>query len=158
MAHGVTCTEKTTNSILRDDPSCPPPPPSPTPTPVECPSPRPTPPPECRFAAWSSLFCKWTCICPPGSGPWDCEPGVQIWCDSKCRCVASQFACDGPSPIIVDISGNGFDLTDASHGVKFDLDSDGVKEQIAWTSPNTDNVWLVLDRNGNGLIDDGTES
>jgi hypothetical protein len=58
---------------------------------------------------------------------------------------------------VIDVSGNGFDLTDASHGVKFDLDADGAKEQIAWTSPGAANAWLVLDRNGDGLIDNGTE-
>jgi hypothetical protein len=57
----------------------------------------------------------------------------------------------------LDLEGDGFNLTDADKGVRFDLNRNGIKELIAWTTANSDDAWLVLDRNGNGLIDDGGE-
>jgi hypothetical protein len=61
------------------------------------------------------------------------------------------------SPVIVDVDGHGFDLTDAAHGVDFDLDGDGVKEHVSWTAAGSSNAFLVLDRNGNGVVDNGVE-
>jgi hypothetical protein len=76
-------------------------------------------------------------------------PGTQCYTD-----------CDGgtaPSPILFDLDGQGFDLTGVDDPVWFDIDGDGRPDLISWTAGGSRTAFLVLDRDGDGLIENGQE-
>ena len=74
---------------------------------------------------------------------------------SVCECNPDSPDCI--SPILIDVTGNGFELSNASTGVDFDIRAEGAPQRISWTVRDSDDAWLALDRNGNGHIDDGSE-
>jgi hypothetical protein len=88
------------------------------------------------------------------------------WNDLECKCELGSGGRDGcpsrdfeecHSPVLVDVLGDGFRLTDGPGGVLFDLDGDGRRTRLAWTEAGSDDAWLALDRNVNGRVDNGRE-
>jgi trimeric autotransporter adhesin len=61
------------------------------------------------------------------------------------------------SPIVVDLNKDGIDLGPAGRGVSFDVNADGYPELVQWVRPGGDEAFIALDRNRNGLVDDGSE-
>jgi hypothetical protein len=76
-------------------------------------------------------------------------------CDNLRTAQPNSVPCS--SPLILDLNGNGFQLTGYNSGVTFDISGSGHARQLAWTAAAADDSFLVYDANVNGTIDDGTE-
>lgn len=108
-------------------------------------------------------------VCPPGTTG---QTTTANWTyDSSCSCMPPFGGCASPtvwnpdfcacvipsSPVLVDTLKTGFRLTSAINGVVFDIRGDGHPVRIAWTASESGNAFLALDRNHNGIIDNGKE-
>ena len=72
----------------------------------------------------------------------------------KAGTAVNTYLCP-PSPLVLDLDGNGVQTSTLENGVDFDLNDDGKAGLVSWT----DGIdgFLVLDRNGDGLITSGAE-
>ncbi|MDQ7785788.1 MAG: calcium-binding protein, partial [Desulfomonilaceae bacterium] len=60
-----------------------------------------------------------------------------------------------PDPLVLDLDNDGIETIGMNERVYFDHNGDGFAELTGWAAP--DDGMLVMDRNGNGVIDNGTE-
>jgi hypothetical protein len=87
-----------------------------------------------------------SCQPPPTGCPVD-----YYWDPHFCDCLLSI------SPVLLTLGPNAFRLTSIDGGVRFDLDGDGTVDRVSWTAADSDDAFLWMDRNGNGVVDDGRE-
>jgi hypothetical protein len=120
---------------------------------------------SCNEGGYYWSFTSNSCSTTPGS---ECHPVFSPHCDvaqDSCGYCPQGYISDFGmgcciavgSPVLVDVSGDGFALTDAPGGVAFDLDGTGRPRRWSWTEAGADDAWLALDRDGNGTIDNGQE-
>lgn len=148
----------------------------PTPTPTATPTPIavPTPnnPDDCQNIGWFWNFTNNTCSSQPVNCAHHCVPYLPLdtggcfdaadYCAFAYGCPpgtvdGGQGCCCFATPVVIDVAGNGFHLSDVSNGVQFDMGGDGHREPISWTIAGSDDAWLALDRNGNGVVDSAKE-
>ncbi len=125
-----------------------------TPTPTSTPSPT----PGCTYEQRAG------CLLPDVLMP-NCQclrAADELCAEMEQQCLVANGSWKGCtrgcySPIVIDVRGDGFNLTKAGDGVSFDIEGDGIPDRISWTSAGADDAWLALDRNGDGAVDDGRE-
>lgn len=79
------------------------------------------------------------CQCPGGTGvkgeqKYNGYPIQKVQSSGRCACT----------PIVIDTSGNGFEFTNASNDVKFDISGRGFPVQMGWTAKGSGNAFLCL--------------
>jgi len=124
---------------------------------------------QCVSANGAGYFCAYiaTCKaqCAPDDGGGDdggCDPDTdQCGCCDEgydCELKGDYYACVyEEDPVAIDLTGDGFVLTSVQGGVMFDFFGTHEPRQTSWTAAGSDVAWLVLDLNGNGVIDSGLE-
>lgn len=89
------------------------------------PEPQPVPCEDCI----DNDDCCYGDVCHEGQ----CGP-PEVFCDCPPDTICYEGLCSYATPILIDVEGDGFQLTDVAGGVDFDFEGDGVPRRIAWTA------------------------
>ena len=82
-------------------------------------------------------------------------PGMQDTAPVNPNTATSRNSVRQADPLILDLDGNGINTTGVSQGVNFDIDADGTLDRVSVAGQG--DAFLALDKNRNGIIDDGSE-
>jgi hypothetical protein len=74
-----------------------------------------------------------------------------------CNCAANPQSCCCTTPIVLDLAGDGIELTSWQEGVEFALNPARGREWRAWTERGSDDAWLALPNVRPGVVTDGLE-
>jgi hypothetical protein len=69
--------------------------------------------------------------------------------------LTSLISTNHVDPIVLDLGTPGISFSSVSNGVSFDINGDGVKDQVAWTTG--EDGFLAYNLNGSGTVENGTE-
>jgi hypothetical protein len=110
-------------------------------------------PEECQQANTSNITF-------PEQPPPDNDPYCDAYCWTSCengQCPTRPDGYDPGCPVVFDLDGNGFHFAGPNDAVSFDLNANGAPESMTWTAAGEGDAFLVLDRNGDGVVNDGSE-
>lgn len=107
-----------------------------------------------RTSGASSFFQQETgsaqaCYTPP--------PPSSDRCESNTGVVYISDDCSGATPIVINLGHGDYRLTGLDDSVRFDIAATGTPIQIGWTAAGSNQAFLWMDRNGNGVVDGGGE-
>jgi hypothetical protein len=121
----------------------------------------------CSYLSWflPTIFNDWQCeacngaavFCFATSGHCDWDPACLCRQEGGWYDPVMGYCFNEPIVIDLDARGDKIHLSAPEDGVYFDASGRGVIEKTSWTLPRSNVGFLVLDRNGNGRIDDGRE-
>ncbi len=101
-----------------------------------------------------------------GGYTWNPDSEAKPWSESSSSggsggCLIPDTDCDyDPGqycPLLIDLNGDEVHLGSSNESVSFDLFGNGDYQLTQWTAPASDDAFLVMDNNRNGVVDNGSE-